>query len=151
MSDGEIYVHLIIRYRLKMTDELTRKRLESSVKPLLYYFLEVSHETEVGHAASGCCVSVNMTWKYLSCHSVSFFDSLSSPPSDISLYNFSQFSLLYSSALSFFPFEELMAGSWVVIQSQTGCSNHRLLIGFIILPRDLRWEKISWSRSTALP
>lgn len=39
----------------------------------------------------------------------------------------------------------------VVIQSQAGCSNHRLLIGFIILTQDLRWERISWPRRAALP
>lgn len=41
-------------------------------------------------------------------------------------------------------------GGWVVIQSQAGCSNHPLLIGFIILTQDLRWERISWPRSAAL-
>lgn len=38
-----------------------------------------------------------------------------------------------------------------MIQSQAGCSNHRLLIGFIILTQDLRWERISWPRRAALP
>lgn len=40
---------------------------------------------------------------------------------------------------------------WVVIQSQAGCSNHCLLIGFIILTQDLRWERISWPRRAAFP
>lgn len=39
----------------------------------------------------------------------------------------------------------------VVIQSQAGCSNHRLLIGFIILTQDLRWDRISWPRRATLP
>lgn len=38
----------------------------------------------------------------------------------------------------------------VVIQSKTRCSNHCLLIGFIILTRDLRWVRISWLRSAAM-
>lgn len=76
-------------------------------------------------------------------------------PSDDSLY------LCLFSFLSFFPCVSFFSpailslcradgSGWVVIQSQAGCSNHRLLIGFIILTQDLRWERISWPRSAAL-
>lgn len=112
--------------------ELTRKRLF----PRLF----ASNETKVGNAASGCCVS---KYDLEVCELVLSLclSPLHRLPLTSLFITFLISLLLSSSARSFSPFEELMAGSWVVIQSQTGCSNHRLLIGFIILTRDLRWEK----------
>lgn len=54
VSDGEINVHLNIRYRLKMTDEFTRKRLESSVKQLSYYFLLMRQKLVMRHQDVVC-------------------------------------------------------------------------------------------------
>lgn len=84
-----------------------------------------------------------------------FFSSTSGyRPRDACLYlsllsSFS-FPASYSSHPSVFLFADLMAAVGVAIQSQAGCSNHRLLIGFIIRTEDLRWGRISWPRSVAL-
>lgn len=75
------------------------------------------------------------------------------PLTTLFVYLFSHFFLSLRLVLFFsqsFSLQRADGSGLVVIQSQAGCSNHRLLIGFIILTQDLRWERISWPRSAAL-